>query len=189
MALATNLRTWTSPPYEVFVARVHQEHTDGALADPGHRPESVFDLLGAPGGYILENVDPDAPDRSRGVQHVLRSRDLGSGESVAGLKDLGRHPVHPELVVAPDQVAQALLLAGRGRIPPLRPPPCNSEVAAVPLGDRRRLLPVPESRPEEGVDEGDGQVGGEELVREPGSVQGHGAADRVDYVADLQRCC
>ena len=62
-------------------------------------------------------------------------------------------------------------------------------MAAVPLGDRRRPLPVPEPGTEDRVDERDREVGGEELVGELVPVQRDGATDRIGHLADFQGDC
>ena len=159
-------------PDEVVVSRVHEEQAAGVLAGSVRRPQRAFDRFGGSGRYVLENLDSDPPELARGPQDRLRPGGWRPGPVRAGREYLRRHPPHPQLVEAPDEVCQGLLLFGRSHRPPVHPRPGDSEPVAVPLDARHDLQRILKRGAQDRVEEGNRHVGGEELIRQLDAVQG-----------------
>ena len=80
----------------------------------------------------------------------------------------------------PDQVRHGLLLIDRRQLENVPPPVCESEVATVALRDLRRLLLLAGLETEHRFDDGDREVGGEELLWQLGRVEREVASDGFD---------
>ena len=131
---------------------------------------------------VLEILDPDALERSRGVQHFLRYRD-GRSREMTGLEDRVRHPVHSGLVEASDETSQSLLLIDLRQFPPVHTRACDTEPVAVPLG--AQPFPLLGSEVKDRVYECDREVGRIERVRETGSRNRERPRNRVNYLNAL----
>ena len=170
--------------YEVIVAGVHEEEARRRLA----RPPGEWPRPPPAGGTARPEVSPprccEAPG---GTEEVFRLPSRRRRRAGGGSEELARHCVHAELVEVAEQVFQGLLLARGGQLPPLRPACRETETTAVPVG-RFRPFRAPGPGTQDRIDERDGEVGGEELVREPRLGKGQGSANRVGHQADVRFC-
>ena len=185
MALATNLRTWVSPRTKssspVYMRR--------RRATFGPAPRRVAST--ASGGrhrHVLKHSPP------RCCEGTGRH---GGGLPSSALAAASEPPVVPRtsraIASGPSsskwrsRPSRGSCSLGGGQLPPLRPARREAETTAVP-GGRFRPSRAPRPGTQDRIDQRDGEVGGEELVREPRLREGQGSPSRVGHLADIRFC-